>query len=165
MSKSPSALVQEKFGDKAKLVAALEPFTRDDFWVAHPREGKGLAHVSNAKLLHLYEVFTAVKAKFANRFKLVDAICDLEKRTKDEGFKKRLLKFPVPRLWDLYRVAVKRTARAEKTAASPRGKATAAIKAAASKPKKAAAAPKAKAAGAKAPAAKSPAKKAAPKAT
>jgi hypothetical protein len=39
---------------------------------------------------------------------LVDAICEIEKRSKDEGYKKRLLEFPVPRLYDLYRSIARR---------------------------------------------------------
>lgn len=103
MSKSPASVVKEKFGDKAKLVAALSSFTRDDMWVAKLNDKKGLARVSNAKLLRLLGILTEVKKKFGNRFNLIDAICELEKRTKDEGYKKRLAAFPVPRLYDLYR--------------------------------------------------------------
>ena len=91
MSKSPATTVKEQFGDKAKLVAALGPFTNDDLWVGRLNETKGLARVSNAKLLKLFNVLSVVKDKFGNRFKLVDAICEIEKRTKDEGYKKRLL--------------------------------------------------------------------------
>jgi hypothetical protein len=108
--KSPLSLVKEKFGDKEKLVAAVEKFTTDDLWVARENKEKGLAHVSNAKLLRLHALFTAVKEKFGTRDKLIDAICELEKRVKDEGFKKRLSAFPVPRLWDMYRSADKRNA-------------------------------------------------------
>jgi hypothetical protein len=103
MSKSPASVVKEKFGDKAKLVAAFSSFTRDDLWVARLNDKKGLARVSNAKLLRLLGVLTEVKKKFGNRFKLIDAICEIEKRTKDEGYKKRLGAYPVPRLYDLYR--------------------------------------------------------------
>ena len=102
MNKSPSATVKEQFGDKAKLVAALGPFTNDDLWVKRVNETKGLERVSNAKLLKLFNVLTVVKDKFGTRSKLVDAICEVEKRAKDEGYKKRLLAYPVPRLYDLY---------------------------------------------------------------
>jgi hypothetical protein len=109
MNKSPAAIVKEKFGDKAKLVAALGPFTQDDLWLARANTKKGLERVSNAKLLRLHQVFSEVKEKFGTRLKLVDAIADLEKRTKDEGYKKRLLAYPVPRLYDLYRSVTKRS--------------------------------------------------------
>jgi hypothetical protein len=108
MNKSPAAIVKEHFGDKAKLVAALGPLTNDDLWVPRVNETKGLARVPNAKLLRLFSVLSAVKEKFGTRFKLVDAICEIEKRSKDEGYKKRLLDYPVPRLYDHYRSAARR---------------------------------------------------------
>ena len=43
-----------------------------------------------------------MKEKFGTRAKLIDAICELEKRAKDEGYKARLGSYPVPRLWDMY---------------------------------------------------------------
>ena len=117
--KSPLATVKEKFGDKAKLIAAVEKFNTNELWVSRTNKDKGLAHVSNAKLLRLHELFATVKEKFGTRAKLVDAILDLEKRTKDEGYKTRLLAFPIPRLWDMYRSTSRRAAvspAAEKTA-------------------------------------------------
>jgi hypothetical protein len=115
--KSPLATLKEKFGDKKKLVAELEKFTKgDDLWVSRTNESKGLAHVSNAKLLRLHQTFTAVKEKFGTRAKLIAAIADLEKRAKDEGYKTRLGNYPVPRLWDMYQSASKRSAAAEKAA-------------------------------------------------
>jgi hypothetical protein len=108
MSKSPAAIVKQQFGDKAKLVAALGPLTSEDLWVSRVNEKKGLGRVSNAKLLRLFGVLSAVKEKFGTRAKLVDTICEIEKRTKDEGFKKRLLAYPVARLYDTYRSAAKR---------------------------------------------------------
>ena len=105
--KNPLAIVKEKFGDKQKLIAAVEAFTKkDDLWVNRINEKKGLAHVSNAK------------------------------RTKDEGYKTRLMGYPVPRLYDLYQSTSKRHASA--------AKAPKAAKKAAAKPKTKAA-PKAKA--------------------
>jgi hypothetical protein len=108
MSKSPAAIVKQQFGDKAKLVAALGPLTSEDLWLDRVNDKKGLARVSNAKLLRLFGVLSAVKDKFGTRAKLVDTICEIEKRTKDEGFKTRLLAYPVPRLYDAYRSAAKR---------------------------------------------------------
>ncbi len=107
--KSPLSIVKEKFGDKTKLVAAVQEFTGEDLWLGRTNEGKGLAHVSNAKLLRLHSVFTEVKGKFGTRAKLIDAILDAEKRTKDEGYKARIQAWPVPRLYDHYRSVVRRT--------------------------------------------------------
>ncbi len=137
--KSPLAIAKEKFGEKSKLVAAVEKFTSEDLWVNRTNKDKGLRHVSNAKLLRLYATFTAVKEKFGTRFKLVDAILDLEKRSKDEGYRKRLLEYPVPRLWDLYKSTAKRHAAALPAPAEGAAKAAAPAKAKVAK----AAAPKA----------------------
>ena len=167
MSKSPAAIVKQQFGDKAKLVAALGPLTSDDLWVNRVSENKGLERVSNAKLLRLFGVLSAVKEKFGTRAKLIDAICEIEKRAKDEGFKKRLLAYPVPRLYDTYRSAAKRAgirveAPASIARSAPAGDAAKAAPAKAPKEAKASA----KAAPAKkAPAAKAPAKKSSAKAS
>lgn len=145
--KNPIAAVKEQFGDKAKLVAELEKFTKDeDLWVSRLNANKGLAHVSNTKLLRLHKTFSAVKEKFGTRAKLIDAIAEIEKRAKDEGYKTRLGAYPVPRLWDMYQSASKRAGapeKAAKRAAKPKAEKKPAPK------KKAAAAPKKKAAAAK----------------
>jgi hypothetical protein len=137
--KSPIAQVKEKYGDKAKLVASIEKLAGDGLWLERTNKDKGLGHVANAKLLRLHDTFSAVKEKFGSRDKLVEAILEAEKRSKDEGYKARLAKYPVPRLWDMFRTLEKRA-----------GLRAASIERAAStaeKPKKAAApkaAPKAK---------------------
>lgn len=118
MAKSPLAVMKEKFGDKEKLVAAVEKLTGEDLWVSRTNKEKGLAHVSNAKLLRLHETFSAVKEKFGTRAKLIEAILEVEKRVKDEGYKQHLSAFPVPRLWDLYKSTSKR--HAPKAAPAPK---------------------------------------------
>ncbi|HEY4014701.1 MAG TPA: hypothetical protein VGM06_15265 [Polyangiaceae bacterium] len=146
--KSPLAIVKETFGDKAKLVEAVEKFTGDELWVARTNKDKGLAHVSNAKLLRLHATFTTVKEKFGTREKLIDAILELQKRSKDAGMRQRLSAWPVPRLFDVYKSTAKRdaaSARAE--AKAPAAKAAAKVPAAKAAPapaaKKTAAKPKA----------------------
>ena len=124
--KTPISTVKDTFGDKAKLVAELEKFTKDeDLWVNRLNAKKGLAHVSNTKLLRLHKTFTAVKEKFGTRAKLIDAIAEVEKRAKDEGYKARLGAYPVPRLWDIYESASKRATAATKAPkkAAPKAKA------------------------------------------
>ncbi|HEY2518081.1 MAG TPA: hypothetical protein VGI39_44730 [Polyangiaceae bacterium] len=150
MAKSPLAIMKDKFGDKKKLVAAVEAFTTDDLWVSRTNKDKGLAHVSNAKLIRLLTTFTAVKEKFGTRAKLIEAILEVEKRVKDDGYRKHLSEHPVPRLWDLYKSAAKRNA-----PAAPRVPRKAAVKGAAPAKKTAAK----KAAPAKKAAAKKPASK------
>ena len=150
MSKGPIALVKDQFGEKSKLVAALEKLADGDLWLGRTSEKKGgLAHVSNAKLLRLHATFGAVKEKFGTRAKLVAAVLEAEKRTKDEGYKTRLETFPVPRLWDLFKSAEKRgeakTAKAAGTKSAKTAQAGVAVtnkaakKAAGSAPKKTAA--------------------------
>jgi hypothetical protein len=109
-AKTPLALVKEKFGEKEKLVEALEKLTGESLWVSRTNKEKGLAHVSNAKLLRLHATFTAVKEKFGTREKLIDAILEVEKRAKDAGLRQKLLEWPVPRLFDAYKSATKRHA-------------------------------------------------------
>lgn len=119
--KTPLAIMKEQFGEKAKLVEALEKLTGDALWVSRTNKDKGLAHVSNAKLLRLHTTFTAVKEKFGTREKLIDAILDLEKRSKDADFRQKLLSWPVPRLFDTYKATAKRHAAATTKAASAKG--------------------------------------------
>jgi hypothetical protein len=138
--KNPLAAIKDKFENKAKLVSELESFTKnEDLWVSRLNTNKGLAHVSNAKLLKLHATFTAVKEKFGTRAKMIDAIAELEKRAKDEGYKTRLGGYPVPRLWDMYKSLSKRTTAAAKSAET-KAKAPKAAKPA--EPKKTAAAAK-----------------------
>lgn len=121
-SKSPLATVKERFGDKSKLVEAVKGFATEDLWLGRTsadRGGdKGLEHVSNAKLLRLHAIFSEVKEKFGTRAKLVDEILAVENRSKDQGYRKRLEVYPVPRLYDLFRSASKR---AKARAASAKG--------------------------------------------
>jgi hypothetical protein len=144
-AKTPLSIMKDKFGEKAKLVEAIEKLTGDGLWLARANEGKGLVHVSNAKLLRLHATFTEVKEKFGTREKLIDAVLELEKRAKDSGLRQKLAEWPVPRLFDAYKSAKKRSAPKD-TSAKP-----------AAKKAKAAEAPKATKA---AKTAKAPAKKA-----
>jgi hypothetical protein len=136
-AKTPLARMKDQFGDKAKLVAALEKLAGADLWVARTNESKGLAHVSNAKLLRLHATFTEVKEKFGTRDKLVAAVLDLEKRSKDTGMQHKLSTWPVPRLLDAYKSAAKRQGRATAASKTAETKAPAAKKAASAKSAKA----------------------------
>jgi hypothetical protein len=157
VAKSPLEQVKEKFGDKTKLVAAIRQLAGDELWLNRSNESKGLDHVSNSKLLKLHTTFSAVKDAFGSRGKLVSAITELEGRTKDEGYGKRLSAWPVPRLYDHFRSAKKRLEAARKAAEAKKAPA----EGAAAKPKvaKATKAPAAKKATAKAKTTKAPAAK------
>ncbi len=111
--KSPLATVKDKFGDKAKLVEAVKALATEELWLgrtsADRGHDRGLEHVSNAKLLRLHAVLSTVKEKFGTRAKLIDELLAGENRSKDAGLRKRLEAYPVPRLFDLYKSASKRT--------------------------------------------------------
>jgi hypothetical protein len=117
MSKSPVATVKDKFGDKAKLAAAVAAFAKSDLWIDRTNKNKGLERVSNAKLLRLHAILSEVKERFGSRAKLIVAICELDKRSKDAGYQKRLEAYPVPRLYDAWRVAARRAGEAVPKAA------------------------------------------------
>ena len=111
MKKAPLLQVKERFGSKEKLLEAVEKLATDEVWIDRYSEIKGLQSVSNAKLLRLHDLLTDVKERFGSRDQLIDAIVQLEKRTKDEGFRSRLGRYPVPRLLDLHRAVTRRAKR------------------------------------------------------
>jgi hypothetical protein len=121
MKQSPIAEVKERFGDKAGLVKAVRDLSGGGLWIDRVNEDKGLDRVSNAKLLHLHAVLTDVKQAFGSRKGLIDACLELEKRTKDEGYRTRLDRWPLPRLWDHYRAVKRRSDRAARASASAAG--------------------------------------------
>ena len=111
MKKSPLTITKERFGDKAGLIKAVRELASDDLWLDRLNTDKGFDCVSNAKLIHLHEVLSAVKSEFGSRSKLIDAIMQGEKRT-DEGYRTRLSRFSTPRLWDDYRALSRRLKKA-----------------------------------------------------
>lgn len=116
MKKSPVAVMKERFESKEKLVEAVQALATPELWV--DRVGvKGLERVSNAKLLRLHELLERAKKDFGSRAKLITAILELEKRTKDDGMKARLERYPLPRLLDLHTAAARRSKRAAAAAA------------------------------------------------
>jgi hypothetical protein len=106
--KSPLALVKERFTDKAGLVSALKDLANDDLWVSRLNDGQGWEGISNSKLLRLHEVLSAVKKEYGTRGKMIDAIMAAGKR-KDEGYKTKLEKLSTPRLYDMAKVAKKKS--------------------------------------------------------
>ena len=109
---TPLATTKERFESKDKLVAAVEELMTDELWLpllSKDRAGaRDIKHVSNAKLLKLHATLTQVKEEFGSRTKLIDAILELEGRSKDGGYRSRLEAFPVPRLYDLHQSAKRR---------------------------------------------------------
>ncbi len=113
MKTTPVQTVRESFGDKQKLVAAVKKLATKDLFVDRVNAVKGLERVSNAKLLKLHATLTRAKKDFGSRDKLIDAILGLEKRTKDEGYKARVERYPLARLLDAHQSAERRAARAK----------------------------------------------------
>ena len=102
MKTSPLQQVKANFGDKAKLLSAVQSLATDALWLDLVNPDKGLGKVSNTKLLRLHATLSRVKEQFGSRDNLIGAVLTLGKRTQDEGFKARLAGFPVPRLLDLH---------------------------------------------------------------
>jgi hypothetical protein len=99
---SPAGLVKGKFEDKGKLVSAVQALATPALWLDRVSADKGLAKISNAKLLRLHTALSRAKEQFGSRDKLIGAVLSLGKRTGDEGYKSRLAGYPLPRLLDLH---------------------------------------------------------------
>ena len=107
MTDSPLSILKARFGDdpkKAKqaLVDAVKKAAGKDLWLDRINESKGLAHVSNKKLLHLEQVFQRVAAEVGSREKLIAEIANLAGRSKDADYKARLARQSTPTLWDRF---------------------------------------------------------------
>jgi hypothetical protein len=109
MQKSPLTVVKERFKNKQALIDAVKALATDELWTDKLNEDKGLPRVSNAKLLHLHDVLSAVKKEHGSRAKLIAAILTAEKRTKDEGYKTSLEAKSTPALYQIFRAAKKRS--------------------------------------------------------
>ena len=140
MKKSPVVVVKERFASKDKLVEAVQKLATADLWI--DRVGtKGLAKVSNQKLVKLHDSLTDAQKRFGSRDKLISAILELKKRTKDASYAAGLKKAPLPQLLDLHasiehagkRAAAKAAPKSAKKAAAPVAKKAVAKKAPAKK--------------------------------
>jgi hypothetical protein len=88
-----------------------------DLWLDRVSGEKGLAKVSNQKLLKLHDTLTDAAKRFGSRDKLISAILELKKRTKDAGYSARLKKAGLPELLDLHGSAERASKRAAAKAA------------------------------------------------
>jgi len=107
MSKSPLAIVKERFGDdprkaKEELVAAVKKAAGKDLWIDRLNQSKGLEHVSNKKLLHLEEVLLKVSKEVGSREGLIAAIAEHDGRAADDDYKAGLEEASTPSLWDRF---------------------------------------------------------------
>lgn len=145
MPKSPLAIVTERFKNKAALIDAVKALATDDLWIDRVNDEKGLPRISNRKLVHLHDVLSEVKKDHGSRAKLIDAILDSDRRTKDAGYRAGLEKHSTPTLLAMLKVSKKKNAPAEppvkkvprvvpKPAAAPKAAKAPAKKAAAKKP-------------------------------
>ena len=125
MSKSPFGSVKERFESKEKLVAAVQKLATKELWLDRVNGTKGLEKVSNAKLLRLHDVLTRAKDGFGSRDKLITAIAELAKRSKDKGYASRLETYPLPRLLDLHDSLSKSGAKASAKAKTAKPRAVA----------------------------------------
>ena len=107
MSKSPLAIVKERFGDKQKLVDAVKALATDDLIVDRVSD-KGLERVSNAKLLRLHDLLEGVKKEHGSRAGLISAVAKAEGFEGSDAYAKSLERFPTPRLVDRLASAQKR---------------------------------------------------------
>jgi hypothetical protein len=98
-------------------VEAVQKLATADLWLDRVSADKGLAKVSNQKLLKLHAVLTDAKQRFGTRDKLISAILELKKRTKDAGYSAGLKKQPLPQLLDLHASAERAGKRAAAKAA------------------------------------------------
>jgi hypothetical protein len=109
MKTPPIQQVKANFGDKAKLVSAVQSLATDALWLDRVNPEKGLTKVSNSKLLRLHAALSRAKEQFGSRDALIGAVLTLGKRAKDDGYKARLSGYPVPRLLDLHDSLSKKT--------------------------------------------------------
>jgi hypothetical protein len=116
-TKSPLALVKERFTNKEGLVAAVKALATDELWAADRlSKTKGLDHVSNKKLLHLHELLTSVQKDHGSRAKLIEAIADGGKRGKDKDYRTGLESKSTPELFQILAVSKKKSKAQKATA-------------------------------------------------
>jgi hypothetical protein len=121
--KSPLAVVKDKFGGKDKLVDKLVGLLESDESKEQMRER--LLSVANSKLLHLYDVASAVREAYGSREKLLEAAAGALGRGKDKDYIAKIEIYSTARLLDVTRSAEKRARRA-KGAKAPSSRKTAA---------------------------------------
>lgn len=122
MQLSPLQQVIERFGDpeetdriaarkeaKEGLIKAVRGLVKKGDLLEDDFSDRGIERVSNGKLLKLLQLAEAVQEKFGSRGALVEAALELEGRAKDEGYRRRLDSFRLPRLHDHYKAALKRS--------------------------------------------------------
>jgi hypothetical protein len=116
-AKAPVAAARKQ-GTKQELIEKVKSVATGDLWIDRLNKEKGLARVSNKKLLRLQAIFTKAKERFSSRAQIVDAIVAAEGRAKDNDYKKHFADWSVPRLMDRLSAVEKAKKAADKKAAA-----------------------------------------------
>ena len=106
----PKARVTKLHSSKADLAKSLAASLTIGDEDSGAVEGR-LRTASNMQLLRLQHVVETVKTKYGSREKLIEAISNAQKKSKDKDYLTKLATYPLPRLLDLATSAT-RTARA-----------------------------------------------------
>jgi hypothetical protein len=106
-ARHPRARVLENHGSKEALAKSLAAVIARSDQDADTVEAD-LKRASNAQLLRLSRVTATVKQKYGNRDKLIAAIGDAEKKSKDKDFLAKLATLSLPHLLDLATAAQRR---------------------------------------------------------
>jgi hypothetical protein len=114
---TPLAQVKSLAGTKKDLVEQVKALATEPYWVSKMKSETSWNRLSNAQLLRLRAVLTDVRARFASRSELVDALATAEGHGKDADWKKGRAAWSLPRLVDALRAAEKRRRAAARKAA------------------------------------------------
>jgi hypothetical protein len=121
MKASPLKNLTARFGDanetnktearkaaKEALIKELRALVKKGDLLEEDFSEKGLERVSNRKLLKLLDLSKSVQEEFGTRTGLIDRLIDIEKRTKDAGYREHLERFSLPTLFSRYQASKKR---------------------------------------------------------
>ena len=106
MPASPKATVEAKFKDRSKLVDQLADMVDDLHDDGKAGVRSRLAGLSNKKLLRLYKIEQAVRERYGDREKLIEAIVATRKKaglTANDHYRESISGYSKGRLLDLTR--------------------------------------------------------------
>jgi hypothetical protein len=97
---SPLQAIKEQHGSKSALIDKIIPLVEALDGESADEHKARLAHVANAKLLHLLSVGEKVKA-LGGRKAIVAKILEIKKQPKDHEYEKALMALPLGQIVDL----------------------------------------------------------------
>ena len=100
----PKARVAEVHGGKAALAKAIAPLLAGPDQDANALEVR-LAKASNSQLLRLQRATQTLKDKYGDREKLIAAIGEATRKTKDKDYLAKLASYSLPHLLELAAVS------------------------------------------------------------